>query len=901
VKNPAHSTASLPTGTVTFLFSDIEGSTRLLQRLGEAYPAVLETHQRLLREAYGGWGGVEVSTQGDSFFVVFPDASPAVAAAVEAQRCLATHAWPEGVEVPIRIGVHTGHGTLGGDNYVGVDLHRAARIAAAAHGGQVLLSGATRDLVARSLPQGVLLRDLGEHRLKDLDRPEHLYQLVIPGLGIDFPPPRTLTVRTANLPPELTSFVGRRRELEELGALLSEARLVTLTGPGGTGKTRLAVRVAQEHGPEFEDGARFVGLAPIADASLVASTALQALGVPEDPARPPIEAIVHHLDAKELLLILDNFEQVLGAAPLVGQILAGTEQVKVIVTSREPLGLRGEREYPVPPMSLPDVGHLPPPESISQYEAIALFIDRARAVQPTFTATNQSAPTLARIVGRLDGLPLAIELAAARVKILTPEAILRRLEHSLSLLSGGARDVPARQQTLRDTIAWSYDLLDDVERRLFARLSVFVGGFTLEAAEAVCDADGELGLHTFEGIASLVNKSLLRQMGTEGGEPRFFMLQTIREYALERQAVLPDAAEVHRNHARFFLELAERAEHELTGARQAQWLDLLQLEHDNLRAAIEWATASGEPEMALRTAAALWRFWQMRGHLREAQERLERILELPVADDAPEARATALEAAGSVAYWMGDFRAAQSLYQGALDTYRGLGKDRRVAEQLYNLSFAFMFPRPPDQDLPGARALLEESLDMFRKVGDDQGVAKVLWGLGNMLHQSGEYAAARAMAEEALEANRTLGDRFGEAWSLWLVGAAALGSGNHVAASERLRTALRMLSAAGDTSGIPIILVELAGAALAAGDLHRAVVLHSAGLAVEESIGTGLGQMTAGRGDLAEMLRRRVPEELAARARAEGARMSLDDAVAYAISEGERANSSRVRRPWAEK
>jgi predicted ATPase/class 3 adenylate cyclase len=884
VKTRTDPPAQLPTGTVTFVFSDIEGSTRLLQRLGEAYPAVLETHHRLLREAFAAHGGVEVSTEGDSFFVVFPSAPSAVAAAVKAQRVLAARAWPEGVEVRVRIGVHTGEGTLGADNYVGVDLHRAARIAGSAHGGQVLLSEATRGLVEDAIPEGVSLRDLGEHRLKDLDRPERLFQVTVPGLPTDFPPPRSLTARAANLPPQLTSFVGRRRESQELGALLSEARLVTLTGPGGTGKTRLAVHVARDQAGEFEDGAWFVALAPIADPSLVVSTALQALGVSEDPTRPPVETLVVHLRGKRLLLVLDNFEQVLDAAPHVGQIVAATQGVKVIVTSREPLGLHGEREFPVPPMALPDVADLPPLESISRYEAVALFIDRARAVQPTFAVTTGNAPAVAEIVARLDGLPLAIELAAARVKILTPEAILRRLGHSLSLLSGGARDLPARQQTLLDAIAWSYDLLDEAERRLFARLSVFVGGFTLEAAEAVCNVEGELGLDTFQGVASLVNKSLLRHMEMDTGEPWFFMLQTIREFALERLAEAADAT-VHRRHARYFMDLAERGAPELTGDRQVSWLDLLHREHDNLRAAMEWAAENGYPEAALRTAGALWRFWQMRGHLREASDRLSRVLELPETGVDPEARARALEAAGSVAYWMGAFRNARSFYEQALDTHRLLGNDHGIAEQLYNLSFVFMIPAPPEQDLPRARRLLEEGLGVFRRIGDDRGAAKALWGLGNMLFQSGEFEVALATGEEALEANRRVGDRFSEAWALWLVGATALGAGDHVAAAERLRAALRMFSQVGDTSAVPVILIELAGAALAAGEQHRAVVLHSAALALEESIGTGLGEATAERRALGETLRREVPEEDAANARAEGARMSLKEAVAYALGD----------------
>ena len=877
--------ADLPTGTVTFLFTDIEGSTRLLDRLGEAYPAVLEAHQRILRDAFAARGGIDVSTEGDSFFVVFPAAAQAVAAAAEAQRALGAHGWPVDGEVRVRMGLHTGDGLLGGDNYVGVDLHRASRIASAGHGGQIVASDATRALVEPTAPEGLTFRDLGEHRLKDLPHPERLYQVVDEGLPADFPALRSMDARPNNLPVQLTSFVGRRRELDEVEEGVRRGRLLTLTGPGGTGKTRLALQAAMELLSEFEDGAFFVGLAPITDPSLVMPSISHALGLPEATERTPAEGVTEHLRDKELLLVMDNFEQVLDAAPEVGQLLTMTERVRVLATSREPLGLSGEREYPVPPLGLPDPAHLPSLDGLSRFEAVALFVERATAVRPDFQVTNENAAAVAEICARLDGLPLAIELAAARVKILTPQAMLARLEKALTFLAGGSRYLPQRQRTLRDAIAWSFDLLEEEERRLFARLSVFVGGFSLEGAETICNRDGELGLDTFEGIASLTNKSLLRQMVAGPDEPRFFMLVMIREYAGERLAGEADAGEIARRHKAFFLELAERAEPELTGRNQERWLDALSAEHDNLRAALHRAAEGGELETALRLGGALWRFWQMRGHLREGSERLSRLLELPGAADHPEALAKALEAAGSIVYWMADFPAARSFYERALEIHRRLGNTRGVAEQLYNVTFTYRLPPPPLTDLAKAQQLLEESLALFRDIGDEQGVAKVLWGLGNVRLIHGDADGALASSRESLELGRKLGDRYGQTWSLWLVGASALDSGDLVLASLSLREALRMLEEVGDTSGVPIILSELAAVAMTGGDAAHAVRLQAAAESVEDSIGTGLGRATSRREERARAVRNLVGDKDLAGVWDEGQAMTVEEAVAYALEE----------------
>src|SRR5919106_793844 len=444
----------LPTGTVTFLFTDIEGSTRLLDALGDRYPAVLETHQAILREAFAARGGIDVSTEGDSFFVVFRSAPQAVAAAVEAQRAIAAHRWPEDATVRVRMGMHTGEGTLGGDNYVGVDLHRAARIAAAGHGGQIVVSEATRALVELAAPEGVAFRDLGEHRLKDLSHPERLHQVLADGLPAEFPALRSMDARPNNLPVQLTSFVGRRRELEGVKKAIRAGRLLTLTGPGGTGKTRLALQAARQLLPEFEHGVFFVALAPITERGLVLPAVAKALGLPEATRESTGEALGEHLRDKRPLPVTDKFEQILDAAPDVGMLLSSTQGLNLLATSREPLGLSGEREYPVPPLDLPDPAHLPAIEGLSQYEAVSLFVERAMAVQPGFQVTNENAPAVAEICARLDGLPLAIELAAARVKILAPQALLARLDRALPLLSGGSRELPQRQRTLRDAIAW---------------------------------------------------------------------------------------------------------------------------------------------------------------------------------------------------------------------------------------------------------------------------------------------------------------------------------------------------------------------------------------------------------------------------------------------------------------
>jgi predicted ATPase/class 3 adenylate cyclase len=598
--------AELPTGTVTLLFTDIEGSTRLLRRVGDAYADLLGEHRRLLADAFEHHRGAIVDSEGDAFFVAFASARDAVAGAEAAQRALAEHPWPGDEELRVRMGLHTGEPRLVDGRYVGLDVHHAARVMAAAHGGQVLLSESTRAL----LDDATRLRDLGEHRLKDLSHPQRLYQLDVDGLPTEFPPLKTLDNRPTNLPVQPNELIGRERELEEAAALLTNGlRALTLTGPGGTGKTRLALQLAADVVEEFPDGVFFVSLAPVRDWELVAPTIARTLGLREQPGETVLETLDGYLGDKALLLVLDNFEQVLAAAPAVAGLSASASQLKLLVTSRTPLRLSGERTYPVPPLELT--------------ESVRLFAARAHAAALDFDVTEENQDAVAEICRRLDGLPLAIELAATRIRSLPPPALLRRLDQRLKLLTGGAQDLDERQRTLRGTIEWSYELLPQAERELFARLGVFVGGSRLDAAEALC---GGIEIDVLDGLQSLVEKSLLRQRPDADGEPRFWMLETIREFALELLGEAGTLEEARRAHAEWFLALAEHVDLESRTGDQGALFEQLEADNANLRAAVDWAEEMRDADLLLRLATALWRFWATRGHIEEGTTVLENAL-----------------------------------------------------------------------------------------------------------------------------------------------------------------------------------------------------------------------------------------------------------------------------------
>ena len=874
--------APLPTGTVTFLFTDIEGSTRLARAEGARWPTLLERHQALLREAFGRHGGVEVATEGDSFFVVFPSATESVAAAADGQRAISAEAWPDGVELRVRMGLHTGEGALGGDNYVGLDIHRAARIAGAANGGQVLVSTATRELAVHSMPPDVTLRDLGPQRLKDLPEPERVWQLVIAGLPSEFPPLRTIS--PTNLPPERTSFVGREREVAEIGEFLDVARVITLTGPGGTGKTRLALRVGSDLRDRFHDGVFFVALEPLRDPGFFPSAVAHAIGVAESVDRPLHDVLADHLRERELLLVLDNFEQLMGAAVMVADLLADAPRLRAIVTSREPLRIAGEQEYPVPPMGLPDPRAMSDLEELSQYEAVALFIARARAVRPDFAVTNQNAPAVAEIAARLEGLPLAIELAAARTKLLGPDAILARLGSRLDLLSSGAVDLSDRQRTLRGAIGWSFDLLGEPERRLFRRFSVFAGGADLDALTQVAGATVggvDLGADAFDLLSELVDKSLVRPMQEEGtaSEPRFAMLETIREYASERLTESGERDELGGLHAGYYAALAERAQPELTGPEQIVWLDRCEREIDNFRAALRWALEHDESEPGLRIGGALWRLWHQRGYLAEASDWLRQLLALPSAAVRNRARLSGLAGLGSVIYWRADYRAARAAYEEALSIARELGDRAATAEQLYNLSFLDAI----ETDWDALERHSAESLELFNALGDSRGIARTGRFVGWTLFRRGEYEQARRRVEETRVVQRELGLQFEANDMLAIQGMATSRLGDYTGARSDFLEALDAFESVGNVASITAILDMFAAATAEHGDLVRALRLVGASDALREAAGGGLSPY--------EVLHMDHPRTTASttlasdeveRLYAEGRAMSLQQVLAYA-------------------
>ena len=869
-------TRRLPTGTVTFLFTDIEGSTRLVQKLEDRYGDVLADHCRIVRMAIAAGGGTELGTEGDSFFAVFPTAAGGVAATLAAQRGLAAHRWPEGIAVRVRMGLHTGEGKLGGENYLGLDVHRAARIAAAAHGGQIILSDTTIALARQQLPADASIRELGAHRLKDLANPERLYQLVVSDLPSEFPALRTLDARANNLPVQLTSFVGRDAEIRTVGELLDRARLVTLTGPGGTGKTRLALQVAAERLTRYADGVFFVELAPISNAGLVASEIASALSVREATDRPLLDTLHDWLRDRELLLVLDNFEQVVDAAPLVKRLLSAAPRLRVLVTSRAVLHVQGEQEHPVPPLRIPDAASLPSVESLSQYEGVALFLERAMAVRPDFTLTSEAAPAIAEIVARLDGLPLAIELAAAKSKLLGPEAILGRLGSRLAFLAGGPRDLPARQQTLRQAIDWSYTLLSPADQTLLRRAGVFVGGWTLDGFEAVA-SPLELGVDAFQSMASLVDHSLVRREEAAHGEPRFMMLETIREFALERLGESGELEAMRREHAEHFLELAEALEPELTKSGEAG--DRLGHDHDNVRAALAWSIEHGESEIGLRLGFAMWRFWQQRGFLREGREWLTRALAIPGAEERTAARAKGLTGAAGIAYWQNDYPAAAAWYGEAEGIVRELGDREWLSDAIFNAAEVAALLG----DLEAVEARFAEGKAIARELGDDVILGKFLMAEGYMAFMGDDLERARPALEEALTLAEGRGDEIGTAMGHHTVGQVARLQGRHEEAMRHYREALRFAHALGDAASLTEPLQGLAAVAIATGREELGVRLLGANAAIRERLGGGPPPEWIRLGDPLGDARKVLGDDAFQEAWDAGLTMTVDVAVAEAL------------------
>ncbi len=919
-----------PSGTVTFLFTDIEGSTTLAQQYPEALPNLLARHHAILRQAIQAHHGYVFQVIGDAFCAAFPTASDALRAAIAAQQLLQQEVWTP-APIAVRMGLHSGAAKTevlderGGDYSSYSTLARVQRVMSSAHGGQILMSNSSAELVREELPEEVSLRDMGLHRLKGFLHPEHLWQVVASHLAQDFPPLPTLNTPPNNLPIQVTSLIGRESELVEIKRLLQTTHLLTLTGVAGSGKTRLALQVAAESINQFRDGVFFVALAPITEPSLVASTLAQALGVAESAGRSIHDSLKEYLQARHLLLVLDNFEQVISATPLLVELLAACRQLTLLVTSREGLRVRGEREYPVPPLALPNLTELPPLESVSQYPAIELFIQRAQAIKPDFHLTNETAPAVAEICYRLEGLPLAIELAAARIKLLPPRALLARLEHRLEVLTGGARDLPARQQTLRNAIAWSYDLLDENGQQFFRRLSVFVGGCTVDAAVAVAQdrGEGERGPDSvLDQLSSLLDKSLLREVEGANGEARFVMLELLREFGGEQLEASGEPEMIRHRHANFFLALAEAS---LDGAEQVQSMNRLEQEHDNLRAALEWGRrAEGAGELCLRLASALGLFWEVRGYFSEGRQRLSAVLAMQAAQGRTAARAQLLARAAELAFRQsdypatlalageslaicrevgdkrgiasaliklgnaateaGDYATAQRFLEEALTIWRELGDKHGTARALINLGWAAL--RPGDYQLASAR--LEEALALSRELGDTRGIGFALSGLGEVAMRQGAYARATRLVEESLELRRQIGNKWGVGVSLGTLGWVALRERDWNRAVARLGESLDVRREIGDKSGSAWCLERLAEMAMAQGQAEKAVRVFGAATALRASIGSVMDPVDQpeSASELAA-LRARLGEERFAAAWAEGRSLTMDQAIEYALGKVE--------------
>lgn len=810
--------ADLPTGTITLLFSDMAGSTRLLAQLGDAYPEALSAQRAILREVFARHRGVEMGTEGDSFFVVFGSAVDAVGACLDGQRALGAYAWPQGVPVRVRMGLHTGEPRRHEDGYVGMDVHRAARIAAAAHGGQVVLSAATHELVAVALPD-VGCHDLGWHRLKDIPEPEHVYQLDRSGTREDFPALKSLGTRT-NLPVLATRLVGRDEELAELTALLGEVgtRLVTLTGPGGVGKSRLAVALADQLATRYPDGVYFVRLATVTEPDVMWTTIAESLGVSGDGRSPP--TFFEHIAHRNALFVLDNLEQIPAAAAVVTELLRAGPCLGVVATSRRPLHVLGEHEYPVATLGQPDPAEAGV-EGARAAAAVRMFVQHAQMVRPDFTLDEANVADVTAICRRLDGLPLALELAAARSKLLGPQALLARLDGALEFRATDP-DRPGRQRTLRDTIAWSYDLLSPELRRALRSIAVFAGGCEMSALGAVLPDR----LDPLETVTELVDLSLVTVRDGYGGEPRVGMLQTVRAFA-ERALVEAGAAdEVRWAHMRYFLQFAERVAPGLQGADPVVARNRLEAELDNFRAALDWSlrTSAGagagaggaaRTEVGLQLCQALSWFWYGCGYTAEGRSWQRRALRL-VAERPRPAQALVLHGLAILLLQQGETEEAVRMLRTCLAFRREEGDPSQIAKELCSLGAGLWTHGDAEQ----ARPYLEESITIAGEIGDDGRSATALSNLGVLELHAGKADRAVELLTLAQEFDERVGNTWGLAVDRENLVAATLSAGRAGEAQKALRELAPHIAALGDVE-LTINVIELYVSVLSALGEHR--------------------------------------------------------------------------------
>ena len=873
-----------PTGTVTFLFTDIEGSTRLWEAHPVAMKPALARHDALLRQSIEDSGGYVFKTVGDAFCAAFPTANQALEAALAAQLALNAEPWELSTPLLVRMALHTGAAEERGSDYFGQPLNRVARLMAAGYGGQTLLSDVTQGLVRDALPPSASLLDLGERRLKDLERPEQVFQLQFPALPAEFPPLRSLDnpALPNNLPQQMTSFIGREKQIDDVKALLGRTRLLTLTGAGGSGKTRLSLQVAADLLDRYFDGVWLVELAALTDPSLVPQAIANVLGIKEEAGKSIQTTLVDWLSDKRILLVLDNCEHLVTAcASLAADLLRSCPNVHLLASSRETLNVSGEQAYRVPSLSVPDPKQTQTVESLSQFEAVRLFIERAQAVQASFTVTNANAPAVAQVCFRLDGIPLAIELAAARVRSLSVDEISARLDNRFRLLTGGARNTLPRQQTLRALIDWSYDLLTEQEKTLLGCLSVFAGGWTLDAVEAVGSNDTVEKWEVLDLLTALVDKSLVvyeektEEAQGKSGRERYHLLESVRQYAGDRLAESGKAETVLKRAASWFLSWVEEVESQLIGPEQAFWLERLESEHDNLRASLTWYEPQPEgAEAGLRLAGALWRFWAMRGYYSEGRRWLGKALEGAKAERSTvlAARGKALTGAGVLASVQGDYGAARALHEMGLILFRQLGDQGGIAYLLNSLGGMAL----DESDYVTARDLLEESLLIKRRLEDPQGVALSLNNLGILALEQNDYAAAWNLLEESLTISRKLRNQQGISNALNNLGNVALARGDYGAARDLLEESLTIMRQLGDQGGIASSLNNLAGVASCQGDFAGARALYAESLTIKRWLGNqqGIAISLEGMAEVAQ-----GQNQLVQAAQLWGAALSLRDSI----------------------
>ncbi len=884
----------LPTGTVTFLRTDVEGSMRLVRELGSEWDAINTAHLEILRDVVDRHGGVPVRTEGDAMFAVFPEATAAVLAAIDGQRTLTGHQWPDGAEVRVRMGLHSGEAHLAGDDYGGFDVNRSARIAAVGHGGQIVISGPTHGLVASSLPPEIGLHDLGRHALKDVAAQEQLFQVDVPGLRAEFPPLRVASPRLGNLPDRLTSFVGRAEDLEQLRSLIDEHRLVTLTGPGGIGKTSLAIEVARDRAATTPDGAWIVPLESISDPTEMRSAIAQSLGLFDGVERPAVDALPAFLAERSILLVLDTFEHILAAAGDVAALLRASPKSRFVVTSRSALRVGGEQEFPVRPLT-----HGGSPTGTSDEVAATvsnaaeeLFADRARAVLPGWQPDGDSL-VVAEICTLLDGLPLGIELAAARLSSLPATAIRDRLATRLPLPGSGPRDGPARQRTLEAAIGWSHDLLTPEEQRAFEALAVFEGGYDTQQAEAVVGA-GATGSAdpTLESLISLAEHNLISREFVPAGDAahlmangiRFAMLKTVQSFALQRANDHDRETDARRRHAAAFRDLAEAAAGHMPSAQQAVWVDRLALDRANLRAALRWSIDSGDAETAQRLLGALWRFWLLDGSLNEGADWVATVLAMPGAGEPGPARVAALAAAGGVAYWRAEPEVAMRRYTQQLEAAEQIGNLAAIADAHANVASAIFIV---GGDLADSIRHAEAARRGFQHLDDEVGVTRIDWGFSNLVMMAEGPAAALPKLMDVHERAVRLGDApyvglaCGTlAWAHFILGDLAAAARWTI---ESVTTAFALRDVAGTTVSLPVC-------AILAFELGRpgdAAVILGAFEALRERYGVrppmSLGQIIATRDPFERAREALDPDSLEA-GLARGRQMSLAEVMELVVA-----------------